>query len=115
MSNGAQFGQQLIIAKWTELGEGALALAGSKYLRQLVWAAGAVSASLWLQNYLTMRLGVRRQGIQDAANMLSSVFAAPFSFFSTTPNSQIVTRFRKERENVDAVQGVAMVTLSFVC
>jgi len=68
MSNGAQFRQQLIIAKWTELVEGALASAGSKYLRQLVWAEGAVSASLWLQNYLTMRLGVRRQGIQYAAH-----------------------------------------------
>lgn len=57
MSNGAQFYQQFIVAKWTELGRGdAMAAAlGAKYLSRLVNAAGVVSLCLWIRSFLTMR------------------------------------------------------------
>ena len=102
MSNGAQFYQQWIVAKWTELGRGnALAAAlGSKYLKSLVNAAGVVSVCLWVRSFLTMRVGVRASEFMHD-RMVSSVFAAPMSFFDATPSGQILSRFGKELETVD--------------
>ena len=102
MSNGAQFYQQWIVAKWTELGRGnALAAAlGTKYLKSLVNAAGVVSVCLWVRSFLTMRVGVRASKFMHD-RMVSSVFAAPMSFFDATPSGQILSRFGKELETVD--------------
>eukprot|EP00957_Ditylum_brightwellii_P207581 15353618-Ditylum_brightwellii.AAC.1 len=60
LSNGAQFYQQYIVAKWTEIGSAgagdAIAVAlGGKYLRSLINAACVVSVFLWLRSFLTMR------------------------------------------------------------
>ena len=93
LSNGAQFYQQWIVAKWTELGRGnAMAAAlGTKYLKSLVNAAGVVSICLWVRSFLTMRVGVRASEFMHS-RMLSSVFAAPMSFFDATPSGQILSR-----------------------
>lgn len=117
MSNGAQFFQQFVIAKWTELGTGdaMVSALGAKYLERLVWAAGVVSGFLWLRSYLTMRLGVRASKVLHS-KMLSSVFRAPLSFFSATPSGQILTRFGKELEVVDRSlpDGIASVLFCFL-
>lgn len=102
MANGAQFFQQYIVAKWTEIGTGdSMAVAmGGKYLRSLVNAAGVVSVFLWLRSFLTMRVGVRASEFLHN-RMVSSVFAAPISFFDATPSGQLLSRFGKEMETVD--------------
>lgn len=102
LSNGAQFYQQWIVAKWTELGRGnsMAAALGARYLKSLVNAAGVVSVCLWVRSYLTMRVGVRASEYMHT-KMLSSVFAAPMSFFDATPSGQILSRFGKEMETID--------------
>jgi len=101
MSNGAQFLQQAIVAKWTEVGGGeAAAIAGPKYLRRLMNAAGTVSVFLWIRSFLTNRLGIRASEFLHS-RMLDSVFSAPMSFFDATPSGQIMSRFGKEMETVD--------------
>lgn len=102
LSNGAQFYQQFVVAKWTELGRGSSmsAALGSKYLKTLVNAAGVVSVCLWLRSFLTMRVGIRASESLHS-QMLRSVFAAPQSFFDATPSGQILTRFGKEMQSVD--------------
>ncbi len=100
-SNGSQFFQQLIIAKWTEASTGGIAAAVSaKYCRQLVYAAAGVSLTMCLRSYLTMKVGVRASKTIHQA-MVKSVFGAPISFFSSTPSGQLLTRFGKELEVVD--------------
>lgn len=102
LANGAQFFQQYTVAKWTEVGSGdamAAALAG-KYLRSLVNAAGVVSVFLWIRSFLTMRVGVSASEFFHS-RMLSSVFAAPMSFFDATPSGQLLSRFGKETETID--------------
>jgi ATP-binding cassette subfamily C (CFTR/MRP) protein 1 len=102
LANGAQFYQQYTVAKWTEVGAGdaiAGALAG-RYLRSLVNAAGVVSVFLWIRSYLTMKVGVSASAFFHS-RMLSSVFAAPMSFFDATPSGQLLSRFGKEIETVD--------------
>ena len=102
MANGAQFFQQYVVAKWTEIGRGdsmAMAL-GTKYLKSLAQAAGVVSIFLWLRSYLTMRVGVNASTFLHS-RMLSSVFRAPVSFFDSTPSGQILSRFGKELDSVD--------------
>jgi hypothetical protein len=81
LANGAQFFQQCIVAKWTEVGSGdAMAVAlGAKYLNSLVNAAGVVSVFLWIRSYLTMRVGVRASEFLHK-KMLTSVFKAPMAF-----------------------------------
>jgi ATP-binding cassette, subfamily C (CFTR/MRP), member 1 len=102
MANGAQFFQQWTVAKWTELGRGdsMAAALGAKYLRSLVNAAGVVSICLWVRSFLVMRVGVRASEFLHG-RMLSSVFAAPMSFFDATPSGQLLSRFGKEIETVD--------------
>lgn len=102
VSNGAQSFQQLIIARWTEVGKGgsvAAAMSG-RYLNQLVFVAGLVSVGMFARSYLTMKLGVRASRTLHE-DMLRSVFRAPLSFFSATPSGQILSRFGKELEVVD--------------
>lgn len=102
MANGAQFFQQYIVAKWTEVGSAdsmAVAL-GARYLRTLVNAAVVVSVFLWLRSFLTMKMGVRASEFLHN-RMLTSVFAAPMSFFDATPSGQLLSRFGKEMEVVD--------------
>lgn len=102
VSNGSQFFQQLVIARWTEAGKGAAisAAASARYLNKLVLAAGMVSASMYLRSFLTMRVGVgASRTIHE--KMLESTFRAPLSFFSATPSGQLLTRFGKELEVVD--------------
>ena len=101
VSNGAQFYQQFVVAKWTEVGSGAMAAAlNLKYMRRLVQAAGVVSLSLWLRSVMTMQVGVRASEHLHS-QMLSSVFKAPMSFFDATPSGQLLSRFGKEMETVD--------------
>jgi len=100
-SNGAQFVQQYIIAKWTEMAtEEITAAVSARYLQNLVYAAGMVSVFLWLRSYLMMRVGVRASKYLHRG-MLSSVFNAPLSFFSATPSGQLLTRFGRELDVVD--------------
>ncbi|CAB9499450.1 Multiple drug resistance-associated protein-like transporter 1 [Seminavis robusta] len=102
MSNGAQFFQQYIVAKWTEVGRGdsMAAAMGTKYLGMLVNAAGVVSASLFLRSIFLMRVGVRASEFLHS-RLLSSVFRAPMSFFDATPSGQLLSRFGKETETID--------------
>ncbi len=102
MANGAQFYQQYVVAKWTELGhDTALSVAlGGKYLRSLIYAAGVVSVFLWLRSYLLMRVGTRASQFLHK-KMLTSVFNAPVTFFDSTPSGQLLSRFGKELEVVD--------------
>lgn len=102
MSNGAQFYQQFIVAKWTELGQGnaMAAVLGTKYLRSLVNAAGVVSVCLWVRSFMTMRVGVRASEFLHS-RMLTSVFEAPMKFFDATPSGQLLSRFGKEMQTVD--------------
>jgi ATP-binding cassette subfamily C (CFTR/MRP) protein 1 len=102
MANGAQFYQQLTVAKWTELSHSSTmssALSG-RYLQTLVNAAGVVSIFLWLRSYLLMRVGTRSS--EHLHNkMLHSVFNAPSTFFDSTPSGQILSRFGSELGIVD--------------
>lgn len=102
LANGAQFYQQLIVARWTEAGtsQGIAAALGAKYLRLLVNGAGVVSVFLWLRSFLTMKVGLNASEYLHN-RMLSSVFAAPMSFFDATPSGQLLSRFGKELETVD--------------
>jgi ABC-type multidrug transport system fused ATPase/permease subunit len=105
LANGAQFSQQYTIAKWTEATTEAGAAAASaalaaKYMGSLVNAALVISVFLWLRSFLTMKVGVRASDFLHG-RMLSSVFAAPMSFFDATPSGQILSRFGKEIETVD--------------
>jgi ABC-type multidrug transport system fused ATPase/permease subunit len=101
-SNGSQFFQQLIVAKWTEASSstGIAAAVSAKYCRQLIYAAAGVSVTMCLRSYLTMKVGVRASRTIHQA-MTKSVFGAPISFFSSTPSGQLLTRFGKELEVVD--------------
>jgi hypothetical protein len=116
-SNGSQFFQQLIIAKWTESAAcGTIAAAiSAKYSHQLVLAAVGVSISMYLRSFLTMIVGVRASKTIHNA-MLKSVFGAPISFFSSTPSGQLLTRFGKELEVVDRSlpDGIASVLYCFL-
>ena len=115
-SNGSQFFQQLIVAKWTEASSGGIAAAVSaKYCRQLVYAAAGVSVTMCLRSYLTMKVGVRASKTIHQA-MTKSVFGAPISFFSSTPSGQLLTRFGKELEVVDRnlPDGIASVLYCFL-
>jgi ATP-binding cassette, subfamily C (CFTR/MRP), member 1 len=101
MSNGAQFYQQYTVAKWTEVGKGALAAAlNLKFMRKLVQVAGVVSIFLWLRSFLTMKVGIRASENLHS-QMLLSVFKAPMSFFDATPSGQLLSRFGKEMETID--------------
>ena len=101
LSNGAQFYQQYTVAKWTEVGANAMgSVVGLGYLQRLVYAAGVVSVFLWIRSVLTMQVGVRASSFLHS-KMLSSVFAAPMSFFDVTPSGQLLSRFGKEIETVD--------------
>eukprot|EP00986_Skeletonema_menzelii_P005340 scaffold1924_cov140-Skeletonema_menzelii.AAC.4 len=115
-SNGSQFFQQLIVAKWTETSTGGIAAAVSaKYCRQLIYAAAGVSLTMCLRSYLTMKVGVRASKTIHQA-MIKSVFGAPISFFSSTPSGQLLTRFGKELEVVDRSlpDGLASVLYCFL-
>lgn len=116
-SNGSQFFQQLVIARWTEMSNGGsiAAAVSAKYLSKLVYAACAVSVSMYMRSYLTMRVGVRASKTIHA-EMLKSVFRAPTSFFSATPSGQLLTRFGKELEVVDnsLPDGIPSVLYCFV-
>jgi len=102
MVNGAQFFQQFVVAKWTELGQGtAMSTAlGGRYLRSLAYAAVTVSVFLFLRGYTIMQAGVRASDYFHN-RMLSTVFSAPVSFFDTTPSGQFLARFGKEMETID--------------
>lgn len=100
ISNGSQFFQQMVIARWTDSSKDAVASVSSQYLNKLVYAAIAVSVSMYFRSYLTMRLGVRASKSLHR-KMLKSIFEAPLAFFSTTPSGQLLTRFGKELDIVD--------------
>lgn len=100
VSNGSQFFQQMVIARWTNLSKDAVASVSSEYLNKLIYAAVAVSVSMYFRSYLTMRVGVKASKCLHR-KMLRSVFEAPLSFFSTTPSGQLLTRFGKELDVVD--------------
>ena len=118
MSNGAQFFQQYVVAKWTELGNGrgdvATAL-GGQYLSSLVKAAGVVSIFLWLRSFFTMRVGIEASDFLHN-QMLTSVFNAPMSFFDATPSGQLLSRFGKEMEVIDSAvpDGIGSVLFCFL-
>ena len=119
VSNGSQFFQQLVIARWTEAGSqgtGAIAAAVSaKYLNRLVGAAAMVSVSMYFRSYLTMRVGASASKTLHL-DMLGSVFRAPLSFFSSTPSGQLLTRFGRELETVDRSlpDGISSVLFCFL-
>lgn len=115
MSNGAQFFQQYVVAKWTELGSQTASALGGKYLQSLVYAAGVVSVFLWLRSFLLMRVGTRASEFLHN-KMLSSVFNAPVTFFDTTPSGQLLSRFGKELETVDTgvPDGIGSVLFCFL-
>ena len=113
--NAAQMAQQLIIAKWSEVGKAEITQAvSSKYLNQLVWGAGLVSIFYWLRSYLTMRVGVRASRFIHE-KMVESVFKAPLSYFSKTPSGQLLSRFGRELDVVDGVpDGISSVLFCFL-
>jgi len=113
--NAAQMAQQLIIAKWSEVGKAEITQAiSSKYLNQLVWGAGLVSIFYFLRSYLTMRIGVRASRFIHE-KMLESVFKAPLSYFSKTPSGQLLSRFGRELDIVDGVpDGISSVLFCFL-
>ncbi|GKY99326.1 hypothetical protein MPSEU_000887600 [Mayamaea pseudoterrestris] len=99
MANGAQFYQQLTVARWTQHGAGAAAVA-SPYMRSLVQATGVISVFLWLRSFLILQVGVRASEYLHS-RMLNSVFAAPMAFFDATQSGSLLSRFGKEIETVD--------------
>ena len=113
--NAAQMAQQLIIARWSEVGKAEITQAiSSKYLNQLVWGAGFVSIFFFLRSYLTMRVGVRASRFIHE-KMVESVFKAPLSYFSTTPSGQLLSRFGRELDVVDGVpDGISSVLFCFL-
>ena len=113
--NAAQMAQQLIIAKWSEVGKAEITQAvSSKYLNQLVWGAGLVSIFYWLRSYLTMRVGIRASRFIHE-KMVESVFKAPLSYFSKTPSGQLLSRFGRELDVVDGVpDGISSVLFCFL-
>jgi ABC-type multidrug transport system fused ATPase/permease subunit len=117
MSNAAQFYQQYVISKWTEVGrDSSIAAAlGTQYLNSLGKAAGVVSIFLWLRSFLTMRVGVNASAFLHD-KMLSSVFSAPMAFFDATPSGQLLSRFGKEMETVDGAlpDGIGSVLFCFL-
>lgn len=102
LANSAQFFQQFVVAKWTEIGNASAmsAALGIKYMQSLVYAAGVVSVFLWLRSYLLMRVGTRASQYIHS-KMLKTTFGAPVSFFDKTPSGQLLSRFGKELEVVD--------------
>jgi len=101
MVNGAQFFQQFVVAKWTELGQEAVSTAlGGKHLQLLAYAAMTASVFLFLRSYTIMSVGIRASQFFHS-RMLSTVFRAPVSFFETTPSGQLFSRFGKEMETID--------------
>jgi len=103
VADGAKFFQQYTVAKWTELAADSSSMAAamsSKYLSNIVYAAGLLSVFLLLRSFLTTLVGLRASKFYHN-RMLSSVFRAPMSFFDSTPSGQILSRFGKELETVD--------------
>jgi ABC-type multidrug transport system fused ATPase/permease subunit len=100
VANGSQFFQQMVIARWTDSSKGVVASVSSEYVNKLVYAAVAVSVSMYFRSYLTMRVGARASKSLHR-KMLKSVVEAPLAFFSTTPSGQLLTRFGKELDIVD--------------
>lgn len=102
LANSAQFFQQFVIVKWTDLSStDALTQAlSAKYLRSLVQAAGVVSIFLWLRSFLTLHLGYRSSTFLHNS-LLKAVMKAPMSFFDATPSGQLLSRFGKELDVVD--------------
>ncbi|KAG7349488.1 multidrug ABC transporter permease/ATPase [Nitzschia inconspicua] len=102
IADGARFFQQFTVAKWTEMAGTASmsSTLGAAYLNRLVYAAGVVSAFLWLRSYLIMIVAQRASSFYHR-KMLSSVFRAPMSFFDATPSGQILSRFGRELETID--------------
>ena len=88
--NGAQLFQQYTAAQWSDVARGGAmsAALGARYMRSLVAAAGVVSVFLWLRSFLVMKVGVRASESLHS-RMLSSVFAAPLSFFDSTDSGQV--------------------------
>lgn len=119
VADGAKFFQQYTVAKWTELAADSsssiAAAMGSKYLSNIVYAAGVLSVFLWLRSFLTMHVGLRASTFYHN-RMLSSVFRAPMSFFDSTPSGQILSRFGKELETVDRAlpESIASVLFCFL-
>jgi ABC-type multidrug transport system fused ATPase/permease subunit/effector-binding domain-containing protein len=117
LSNGAQFFQQFVVVKWTQLGnEDAMSAAlGATYMSALVKAAGVVSLFLWLRSFLTMRIGINASEFLHE-KMLRSVFEAPMSFFDATPSGQLLSRFGKEMETIDYAipDGIGSVLFCFL-
>ena len=113
--NAAQMAQQLIIARWSEVGKAEITQAiSSKYLNQLVWGAGFVSIFFFFRSYLTMRVGVRASRFIHE-KMVESVFKAPLSYFSATPSGQLLSRFGRELDVVDGVpDGISSVLFCFL-
>jgi len=102
MVNGAQFYQQFIVAKWTEVGRAqamSVALQG-RYLTSLAQAAFVVSAFLWIRSFFLVKVGVKASR-RLHKQMLRSVIQAPMSFFDATPSGQLISRFGRELDTVD--------------
>mmetsp|Transcript_30339 Transcript_30339/g.45944 ORF Transcript_30339/g.45944 Transcript_30339/m.45944 type:complete len:1588 (-) Transcript_30339:395-5158(-) len=117
VANGAQFYQQLVVSKWTEVAHDTAigAALGSRHLNSLVVAAGVVSTFLWVRSFFTMKVGVRASSFLHN-RMLRSVFKAPMSFFDATPSGQLLSRFGKEMETVDNAlpDGISSVLYCFL-
>ena len=88
--NGAQFFQQYTVARWSDAARDQTlsAAVGAGYMRSLVSAVGVVSVFLWIRSFLSMQVGVRASEFLHS-RMLSSVFAAPLSFFDSTDSGQV--------------------------
>jgi ATP-binding cassette subfamily C (CFTR/MRP) protein 1 len=117
MVNGAQFYQQFVVAKWTEVGKaGAMAVAlRGRYLASISKAALVVSTFLWLRSFFLMQVGVKASR-RLHTNMLRSVIEAPISFFDATPSGQLISRFGKELDIVDRSlpDGIGAVLVCFL-